>query len=126
MRHLALLLAASALLGVSTVHAETAAVMASACRPVAAARVVNENLIEFAPTVETGQCWGAFAVLQQITRYEERPGVPFFKICAPPRSSRHQMVSVFVEYVTRNPQRMHEEFFDVATAALSAAFPCQK
>jgi hypothetical protein len=81
LRHLALLLAASALLGISTVHAETAAEMASACP-----RFQGDHLIEFPHTTfDTGRCWGAFAIIQEVARFTDRQGSSsrFLLACSP-------------------------------------------
>ena len=127
MRYLSLLLAASALLGVGPVHAETAAEMGSACRSVVSARLQGDHLA-FPHTFDTGRCWGAFAIIQEVARFADRQGSSsrFFLVCPPLEGTRHQLVAVFVEYANRNPQRTHLDFFDIAMESLRIAFPCSK
>jgi hypothetical protein len=124
MRVLVLLLLVTLTTFPSAANAETAGAMASACRQVADARIVEQS-IQFVQTYDTGQCWGAFAMVQQVVSYVDRPGgIRLFGACPPPESTRSQLVALFVEYVNRNPQRMHEDFFEVTTEALRIAFPC--
>lgn len=80
----------------------------------------------FKPTYESGTCWGAFGIIQQTTRYVATDHAPFFGICSPPNSKRQQLVVIFTEYVARNPQRMHVDFFEVAVEALRVAFLCAR
>jgi hypothetical protein len=74
----------------------------------------------------SGRCWGAIGVLQRIiTMAYSDSSDPILDVCVPPKSTRTQLVAIFVEYVRRNPQRLHEDFFDVSIDALRGAFPCQ-
>ena len=46
-------------------------------------------------------------------------------VCAPPSSTLSQLVAIFVSYAEKNPQRLHEEGFDIALESLQVAFPCK-
>ena len=108
--------------------AESAQRMVSICKPITEAKVGAENRLFFEETFESGICWGAFGALQEVSRVggttsPVRPVLPLG--CIPEGRTRSQMVAVFVEFVRRNPQRMHEEFIFVAMDAMKAAFPCR-
>jgi hypothetical protein len=111
------------LLIVAPAFAESTTEMLSSCREVAEAPVKGDK-IAMTETFQTGWCWGSFGVVQKIIVRADSTGRPFFRICAPPESTRSQLIAVFVEYARRNPQRLHEDFFDVALEALRGAFPC--
>jgi hypothetical protein len=106
-------------------HADTAAELASACRPVAAARVSGDS-VYFQQTYDSGRCWGAFTIIQRISSYVDSQGSRPLHACVPPTSTRQQLVAVFVEFLNRNPQRMHEDAFEMSIEALTVAFPCTK
>lgn len=94
--------------------------MFSSCKPLTDAQIKGDTVV-LPPGFESGMCWGAFSALQRLI-VKAYDGQPIFRVCAPPKSTRIQL---FVEYARRNPQRLHEDFFDVAVDALRAAFPCQ-
>lgn len=102
--------------------------MLSSCRPVAVAKITGEG-VYLPRTFAAGQCWGAFDVIQRMTRHTTygRDGMPvlMYSICAPSEGTRTQLVSVFVSYAEKHPERLHEDFVRVATQALQEAFPCQ-
>ena len=108
----------------SSVSAESTAQMLSSCSVFAKAQVIN-NAISFTQNFDSGVCWGAFSALQRLITQTYANGQLLLSVCAPPTSRRHQLIAVFVEYGTRNPQRLQENFFDVAIDSLQAAFPCQ-
>ncbi len=94
------------------------------CRPIATAPVVGEQ-IRFQPSFRTGVCWGAFEVIQQTIRWRQSDKQPpLMGVCAPPESSRSQLIAIFVSYADRHPKRWHEEFAFVAYDALIEAYPC--
>lgn len=99
-------------------HAESTGEMLSSCRELADAKVTGDK-ITMRRDYSTGLCWGAFGSLRAAVRARS-----FFRICAPANSTRSQLIAVFVEYAKRSPQRLHEDFLDVALEALRGAFPC--
>ncbi len=105
--------------------AETAEEMLSACRDVSKAEIINKEEASFRQDFHTGMCWGAFAVLQEISRHVKE-NKRIYHVCTPPKSTRTQLISVFVNYAEKNPQRLHEDFFHVAMDSLREAFKCKK
>jgi len=108
-------------------HAQTAEEMVSYCKPVSEASI-QDDVVNFPRTFETGECWGAFGTLQDAVRAtlsEGKNATPTLLVCAPPESTRTQFVAIFMEYAKKNPQRLHESFFFVAFSALHEAFPCK-
>jgi Ssp1 endopeptidase immunity protein Rap1a len=110
------------LLTTSPAFAESAEEILSSCVPLADAAISGDK--ESVPA-RSEQCWDAFGTLQKAIAFAGDSGRLIFGVCAPPGSKRIQLISAFVDYARRNPQRLHEDFRDVATDALSAAFPCQ-
>ena len=102
---------------------ESTEVMLSACRPIAKAEIF-EDKVTIPQDFPAGTCWGAFAVLQEIIRHTDR-GRRVYSICAPANSTRSQLIAVFVDYTGKNPQRLHEDFFNVAVDSLRVSFPCE-
>jgi hypothetical protein len=99
--------------------------MLSACRPVAQAQIVGEN-IEMPPGAGPAMCWGFFIGLQKVINLIPAQGQqPFLSVCAPEKSNRAQLIAIFVRYAEQNPQRHHEDVFWVAVDSLRAAFPCR-
>jgi hypothetical protein len=105
---------------------DTAQHMLAYCKPIANAKVVRGDRIQFPSSFDTGRCWGAFEVLQFMLRAqivgEKRPVI--FWICIPSESNLSQLVTIFVRYVEKHPERLHEDFPRVALDALEEAFPC--
>ena len=121
----AIMLTAVFMFSVSSVSAESTAEMLSSCSVFAEAKVRNNEII-FLQNFDSGICWGAFSAIQSLIPRTYANGQHMFYVCAPPTSRRHQLIAIFVEYAKRNPQRLHENFFDVAIDSLQAAFPCQQ
>ena len=111
-------------------HGETVQQMISFCRPIANASVGTEpETLQIPRTFETGACWGAFAVLQEVSRGARDPSRPAetrqFGFCPPAEATRSQYVGIFVRFADKNPARWNDDFVPVATQALQAAFPCR-
>ena len=119
------LLALVCLLALATsASAESTAEMLTACKSLAESKVTSGQVL-FLHDYPSGICWGAFSALQRVIVLADTDTRPIFNACAPEKSTRTQLIAVFVEYARRTPQRLHEEFFDVAIDALKGAFPCQ-
>ena len=110
----------------SSAFAETAQEILSACRPIARANLSGgKGKVTGPDTFTAGKCWGAFTVIQNaIERVDDRM-LLIYNICPPAESTRTQLISMFVDYAEKNPQRLQEDFFDVFTDALRKAFPCK-
>jgi hypothetical protein len=111
-----------------TAHSQTAEEMVSKCRPLAEARVSDEQ-IQVPHTFDAGICWGAFATFQTmitIVADESKPIVPIFHVCAPEDSTRSQLIKIFMNYADRHPEQYNKDYFFVALAASKEAFPCSR
>jgi hypothetical protein len=111
-------------------HGETVQQMLSFCRPIANASAGNEpETLQIPMTFETGTCWGAFSVLQEVSRGARDPSrsaqARLFGFCPPAEATRTQYVGIFVRFAAQYPARWNEDFVPVATQALQAAFPCR-
>jgi hypothetical protein len=104
--------------------AGTAAEMLHGCRLVADSATADGQ-VSMPSTADASQCWGAFLVVQTlITWREHREPYPHYNVCAPEGAKRTQLAAVFVEYLSRHPERRHENFLLVTLEALQQAFPC--
>ncbi len=109
----------------SSAFADSTHEMLSACRPVARAEVSGDE-VKLPSNFGSGECWGAFTVLQKVIYSVDAESLrPIFSICAPAASTRSQLITVFVQYAERHPQRLHEDFFVVGLDSLRMAFPCK-
>ena len=93
----------------SSALGQSAHELLSECRPIAKANV-SGDYVKFPKNYETGHCWGTFAVIQEIIVHVDE-SLPIYRVCAPESSSRSQLITVFVDYAEKNPQRLHEDFF---------------
>jgi hypothetical protein len=104
--------------------AETAGEMVSACRAIEAAEVQNNHLM-LPQDFKSGQCWGAFGVLQAVTSYLNPDKTPMLSVCAT-HGTRTQMIAIFISYVARHPATYNKDFELVALASLMEEYPCRK
>ena len=111
-------------LGSKAALASSAQELLSSCRPIAKADV-RDKYVWFPPTYQTGTCWGAFYVIQKVIVHVDDSRLPIYGVCAPSSSTLTQLISIYVAYAEKNPQRLHEDFFDVALESLQNAFPCK-
>jgi hypothetical protein len=115
----------SMLFSVNIAFAESTQEMLSACRDIPKAEIPNAKTVRLPQNFNTGMCWGAFAVLENgcMLIVDNKP---FLGVCLPTESTRTQLISVFVNYAEKNPQRLHEPFFIIAIDSLREAFKCPK
>jgi len=107
-------------------RAESALEASGSCRAVANGERGSDGTLRFSR--EGDFCWGAFASLQQLARVSsaDNPKGRALNICAPPESTRMQLVLVYLQYATNHPNELHEELPIVAWRSLMSAFPCSK
>jgi hypothetical protein len=108
----------------SPLQAQTAEEMVSRCKAVTEGKIDADG-IQFVENYDSGVCWGAFGTLQTISGFTANGDRILNTGCLPKESTRSQIITVFVEYARRNPQRLHENFVLVAMDALRGSFPCQ-
>lgn len=90
--------------------ADTTEEMLSACRPITESKVADGR-VYLPQNFETGVCWGAFAVIQDETKWADESGGRRLGICTPENSTRSQLITIFVEYAKRNPSKYSDDFF---------------
>ena len=104
--------------------------MLSACRSISGAKVLEKGpegyRVSLPSGFESGKCWGAFLVIQKLARKGDISLNRRYNVCAPADSHLVQLVAVFVNYAEQNPQRWHEDFFEVTLDSLQALFPCSR
>jgi len=108
-----------------TIRAQTAEEMASNCKEVVQAPVINGQITFKTPEFETGFCWGAFTSLHQAAYATCSDDKPVFRICFPNTASTSEAVKVFLAYLDKHPEKLHEDYFLIAVIANQAAFPCK-
>jgi len=111
----------------SSAFADTAQEMLSACKPIARANISGgKGKVTGPDTFNAGKCWGAFTVIQNAIERVDDSMLLIYNICPPADSTRTKLISMFVDYAEKNPQRLQEDFFDVFVDALRKAFPCKR
>ena len=71
-------------------------------------------------------CWGAFTSVQElISEVDSGSRRPLLSVCAPPQSTRTQLIHVFRRYIVEHPEIEHWNFGTGVVVALRAAFPCK-
>ena len=107
-------------------RATTALEMASSCKPIEEATVLEGGQVYFEDSGRANRCWGAFVAVQQaITTTYTDSAFPAHYVCAPEDSTLIQLVKIFRRYVAEHPERGHERFFNVAVEALRTVYPCR-
>ena len=87
---------------------------------------MSGDAVHMPQTFDAGVCWGAFAVIQKMTRWADSGGKRYFGVCNPANSTRTQLIAIFVEYAKHHPQKYSDDFDDVVLDGLREAFPCGK
>jgi hypothetical protein len=101
--------------------AQTGLEVESRCRSFAAVDVHPDGRIALPPNSDF--CWGAFTTLQQFLVFSEGD-VPMLRVCVPEKSTRLQLIKVFLGYSQRHPESAHLPFGQVVWQAMYEAFPC--
>jgi Ssp1 endopeptidase immunity protein Rap1a len=69
-------------------------------------------------------CFGAITAIMNVQQYFK----PEFAVC-PPKDTKvsvNQMVLAVTAYLKNHPERLHENFHQLAVTSLAAAWPCPK
>jgi hypothetical protein len=106
-------------------NAETALEVQSWCTPVVNGKLSANDMISYMENHDTGFCWGAFATIQEFSKYTWDDGTTLLRFCPPSNSSRLQYIKVFSRFVDDHPEDAHQEFARVARQALASAFRCE-
>jgi len=110
---------------IKPLHADKTQDLLSRCRPLTHART-SGNSVEMKEDFESGYCWGAFATIDQmLMAYTPATKQPLFNVCLPNDHTRYQMISIFVLYAEKHPERYNEDVPWVAFDAAREAFPCK-
>jgi len=108
-----------------SLRAETAQEVRSWCKPFLNAKIEPNGTFYAPKSHDSGFCWGAFAVIQEIfSMTGPAGGSP--RVCLPSPSNRLQLIAVFAAYVDRHPELSRLGFADVAPRSLEKAFPCKR
>lgn len=108
----------------SSLYAETAEEMVSACKLISEASV-SSGQVELPTDFRSGLCWGAFASIQEIVTWiPAKDSKPLLGVCAPSTSTRTQLIQIFLAYSKLHPEKVNQDFTIVALDALANAFPC--
>jgi hypothetical protein len=111
------------------VWADTAQEMAGYCDPYRTAVVIGPNEIKVNSDANSQFCWGAFSVVQDLGTFVlysdqgKAKGVAL-GLCLPPKSTRLELLKVFLRYSDQHPEHGHYSFGSVVVQALKEAFPC--
>jgi|SRR5689334_21114444 hypothetical protein len=105
--------------------AEPAREMLSRCSQGFSSLPAHGKVVSMPRTVSSGWCWGAFEVLQRLIVYSDEANQHLFRVCAPPESTRVEIIRIFLDYAKRHPKELDEEFTDMALTSLTEAFPCK-
>jgi hypothetical protein len=107
--------------------AETALEVQSWCKPFVTAKLgTNNSVARVEEDPYTDFCWGAFAMIQEFSRFVRGDGTAMIDICAPSDSTRIQFIKIFYKYVDDHPANAHKPFAEIAYRSLSVAFPCNR
>src|ERR1700683_2122783 len=68
-------------------YGESAAELLAACKPITHAKMSRDH-IALDTTSQTGQCWGAFSVLQEESRWIDSPHLRVLGACVPEHARR--------------------------------------
>ena len=97
--------------------------MASSCKRVTEG-IRDGERVTLRNNFETGNCWGAFGVIEATTTLSLKGETKrLFRICSPKGSTRTQYIAIFMAFLKRNPRKLNEDFWIVALDALREAFP---
>jgi hypothetical protein len=121
--------ASVALLGGGAAKAsETAGdVVASCLVIIKSARHGADSDAYFAPTFESGRCWGAFAAVQQLGAVRERADAqPLLGFCIPEKERRTDVINAFVSFVKQNPSSASTSFAVTLVLAFRRLYPCDE
>jgi len=106
-------------------RAETSEEMLSACRTISTAKVSNGNIV-MPEDFESGKCWGAFEVLQNLLRVENTSTKQsFFGVCMPEKATRTELIAIFIQYMGKHPEKYSDGFSFVVLSALWEPFHCK-
>jgi hypothetical protein len=103
---------------------ETALVVQSWCKAIVSAKFGADRRVFFTQNQDTGFCWGAFATIQELSKYASSENARMLGICTPSTSTRIQLIKIFSKYVDDHPEAANQSFSDVALLSLTQAFPC--
>jgi hypothetical protein len=125
---LALLGLLAGLMRVGAASAETALEMAGYCEPYRTAVMTGPNEVRVNANANSHACWGAFAAVQGLgtISFPDTPEQQHTALwlCLPEKSTRAELIKVYLRYVDQHPNEGHKDFGVVVLNALWQAFPC--
>ena len=125
MKRITVTILAATLCVLSTgVDAETAGEVSGWCQAFGDIQAGSGGQFPMPNTADAMRCWGAFTAVQDLIMLT-MSRKPVLQVCAPPESTRIELIHVYLHYVKQNPQEEHVGFGPVAMAALWEAYPCR-
>jgi hypothetical protein len=107
------------------VWADTAQEMAGYCQPYRAAVVTGPGEIKVDADANSQYCWGAFSAVQDLGNLAlGKAQRATLRLCLPSKSTRLELLKVFLRYMDQHPELGHYTFGQVVVRALEQAFPC--
>jgi hypothetical protein len=94
----------------SRANAETALEVQSWCKPVLNGRLGTDGMIYYTVTAETSFCWGAFAAIQEVSKYMWDDSTRLLGFCPPETSTKVQFIKIFSKYVDDHPEDANQAF----------------
>ena len=108
---------------IAAAKAESALEYGSYCRPYEKPEMRGDR-VYVTPNYEIGLCWGAFAGMQTLFSMTSG-GKHMLLACVQPKSTRVQLIQIFLRYLSQYPEVGHEDFVVVTHRALMKTFPCR-
>jgi hypothetical protein len=108
------------------VKAETAFEVQSWCKEIVNAKFRPDHMISYRQNHDTGFCWGAFGMMQELSVFVRDDGTRMLGFCPPKDSTRVQLIKIFSKFVDDHLAMVGQDFGVVAEQALAAAFPCSE
>jgi hypothetical protein len=100
-------------------RSETGASMAQKCMTLAHVQVGADRSFAWPTDQDSGICWGAFAVIQQVLSAQ----IEYPEKCIVP--DRRRLIEIFVRFVDKNPQLNRMDFMESVIGALDPIYHCQ-
>ena len=109
------------------VKAQSTEEMVSRCQELIQAKIIGDQ-VAVPQDFDSGVCWGSFKTIETVIHvWSPVPqNGPMFGVCTPDGTTVSQTIKIFSDYAARHPEKLNQNYFFVAIAALKEAFPCKR